>query len=114
VGQGTLGVEVRAADKHLLEAFQALDDPAARAEALAERAFLRRLGADCHTPVAGLARHAGATVEMDGLVSSLDGRTVIRGKTGGPASQAEMVGEKLADELLARGARALLDEGDGR
>jgi hydroxymethylbilane synthase len=64
--------------------------------------------------VAGLARHAGVTVEMDGLVSSLDGRTVIRGKASGAADRAEAVGERLADELLARGARTLLDEGAGR
>jgi len=113
VGQGILGVEMRAADQHLLQVFQALDDGAARAEALAERAFLRRLGAGCHTPVAGLARHAGATVEMDGLVSSPDGRTVIRGKTRGAMERAAAVGESLADQLLARGARRLLDGGGG-
>jgi hydroxymethylbilane synthase len=113
VGQGMLGVEMRAGDQHLLEVFRALDDASARAEALAERAFLRRLGAGCHTPVAGLARYAGATVEMDGLVSSHDGRTVIRGKTRGATDRAEAVGESLADELLARGARRLLDEGGG-
>jgi len=113
VGQGMLGVEIRAGDQHLLEVFRALDDPSARAEALAERAFLRRLGAGCHTPVAGLARYAGATVEMDGLVSSHDGRTVIRGKTRGATDRTEAVGESLADELLARGAQRLLDEGGG-
>jgi len=113
VGQGILGVEMRAADQHLPQVFQALDDGAARAEALAERAFLRRLGAGCHTPVAGLARHAGATVEMDGLVSSPDGRIVIRGKTRGAMERAAAVGESLADQLLARGARRLLDGGGG-
>jgi hydroxymethylbilane synthase len=113
VGQGILGVEMRAADQHLLQVFQALDDGAARAEALAERAFLRRLGAGCHTPVAGLARYAGATVEMDGLVSSPDGRIVIRGKTRGAMERAAAVGESLADQLLARGARRLLDGGGG-
>jgi hydroxymethylbilane synthase len=111
VGQGILGVEVRAVDQPVLETLSSLDDVAARAEALAERAFLRRLGAGCHTPVAGLARLTGATVEMDGLVSSLDGRTVIRGRAGGPANRAEAVGESLAEDLLSRGARAILDEG---
>jgi hydroxymethylbilane synthase len=111
VGQGILGVEVRVVDQPVLEALSSLDDAAARAEALAERAFLRRLGAGCHTPVAGLARLARATVEMDGLVSSLDGRTVIRGRAGGPANRAEAVGESLAEDLLSRGARAILDEG---
>jgi len=113
VGQGMLGVEARVADRRVLEALQGLDDVTARAEALAERAFLRRLGADCHTPVAGLARHAGAVVEMDGLVSSLDGRTMIRSRASGVAGRAEAVGESLADDLLTRGARALLDEGGG-
>jgi hydroxymethylbilane synthase len=111
VGQGILGVEVRAVDQLVLETLSSLDDAAARTEALAERAFLRRLGAGCHTPVAGLARLTGATVEMDGLVSSLDGRTVIRGRAGGPANRAEAVGESLAEDLLSRGARAILDEG---
>ena len=111
VGQGILGVEVRAADQPILEALGGLDDAAARAEALAERAFLRCLSAGCHTPVAGLARLAGATIEMDGLVSSLDGRTVIRGRAGGPATRPEAVGESLAGDLLSRGARAILDEG---
>ena len=83
--------------------------PRTRTEALAERAFLRRLGADCHTPVAGHARHAGAIVEMTGVVASLDGATVLRSTASGAMGQAEAVGERLADELLARGARALLD-----
>lgn len=111
VGQGILGVEVRVADQSVADALHHLDDAAARAEALAERAFLRRLGAGCHTPVAGLARLTGASVEMDGLVSSLDGRTVIRGRRDGPASRAEAVGESLAEDLLSRGAQAILDAG---
>ena len=111
VGQGILGVEARAADRSLLEALRSLDDAATRAEALAERAFLRRLGAGCHTPVAGLARLSGAALDMDGLVSSLDGRTVIRGRAGGSANHPEALGESLADDLLSRGARAILDAG---
>lgn len=113
VGQGILGVEVRVADRHVREALRSVDDAGARAEALTERAFLRRLGAGCHTPVAGLARYAGTAVEMDGLVSSPDGRMVIRGRVSGAAGRAEAVGESLADDLLARGARALLDAGGG-
>jgi hydroxymethylbilane synthase len=48
---------------------------------------------------------------MDGLVSSLDGRMVIRGRAGGPVNRAEAVGESLAEDLLSRGARAILNEG---
>jgi len=109
VGQGILGVEARATDRAVLEALQGIDDPTARAEALAERAFLRRLGAGCHTPVAGLAQVRDSALEIDGLVSSVDGRTVIRGRASGVAADPESVGERLADNLLARGARAFLE-----
>ena len=109
VGQGILGVEARATDRAVLEALQGIDDATARAEALAERAFLRRLGAGCHTPVAGLAQVRDSALEIDGLVSSVDGRTVIRGRASGVAADPESVGERLADDLLARGARAFLE-----
>jgi hydroxymethylbilane synthase len=109
VGQGILGVEARVADRAVLEALQGLDDASARAEALAERAFLRRLGAGCHTPVAGLAQVRDSALEMAGLVSSADGRTVIRGLAAGVPAYPESVGERLADDLLARGARAFLE-----
>ena len=43
------------------------------------------------------------------LVASRDGATVLRSSVGGLASSAEALGEKLADDLLARGARPLLE-----
>ncbi len=109
VGQGILGVEARATDRAVLEVLQGIDDATARAEALSERAFLRRLGAGCHTPVAGLAQVRDSALEIEGLVSSVDGRTVIRGRASGFAADPESVGERLADDLLARGARAFLE-----
>ena len=75
-------------------------------EALAERAFLRGLAAGCHTPVAGYACTEASALTLTGLVASLDGRTVIRSAVSGPSSAAEALGQKLAEELLARGARA--------
>lgn len=112
VGQGILGVEARTADAEVLEALRGVDHAATRMQALAERAFLRRLGAGCHTPVAGHARLDGDTISMAGLVASADGVTVLTGEVSGPRSLAEALGERLADDLLARGARALLDAGD--
>ncbi|MFI5327117.1 MAG: hydroxymethylbilane synthase, partial [Candidatus Rokuibacteriota bacterium] len=42
---------------------------------MAERAFLARLGAGCHTPVAAHARLDGPTLVLTGVVSSPDGAT---------------------------------------
>ncbi len=113
-GQGILGVEVREDDREARELVGRLDDTRTKMEALAERAFLHRLGAGCHTPVAGHARLDGDALSLTGLVASQDGATVLRSSIGGLASSAEALGSKLADELLARGARGLLDAGGER
>jgi hydroxymethylbilane synthase len=109
VGQGILAVEAREADREVLELLKRLDDTRSRSEALAERAFLDRLGADCHTPVAGHARHDGAALTLTGVVASLDGATVLRWQASGGLREAERLGTAVAEELLARGAKALLD-----
>lgn len=114
VGQGILAVESRAADRELLGLLARVDDPATRAQAEAERAFLRHLGASCHTPVAAHARLLNGELVLDGLVASLDGKKVLRGRTTGAVASAELVGQKLAEELLARGARGILAEIEGQ
>ena len=114
VGQGVLAVEAREADREVLELLGRLDDTRTRSEALAERSFLRRLGADCHTPVAGHARTDEQALTLSGVVASLDGATVLRARASAPALDAERLGRVVAEELLARGARTLLDaHGDG-
>jgi hydroxymethylbilane synthase len=114
VGQGILAVEAREADREALELLDRLDDTRSRSEALAERAFLQGLGADCHTPMAGHARLDGTALTLTGVVASLDGRTVLRDRSVGPARDAERLGASLAEALLAKGAKALLDASRGR
>jgi hydroxymethylbilane synthase len=113
VGQGILAVEAREADREVLELLGRLDDTRCRSQALAERAFLDRLGADCHTPVAGHARHDGAVLVLTGIVASLDGVTVLRASVAGPPREAERLGTAVAEELLGKGAKALLDASRG-
>ncbi len=113
VGQGILAIEAREADREVLELLGRLDDTRSRSEALAERAFLERLAADCHTPVAGHARHEGAALVLTGVVASLDGLTVLRSRASGAPGEAARLGTAVAEELLARGAKALLDASRG-
>jgi hydroxymethylbilane synthase len=107
-GQGILGVEVREDDQEARRVIARLDDGRTRTEALAERAFLARLGAGCHTPVAGHARREGDVMTVTGFVASPDGATLLRSSVAGAASSAEALGRRLAEELLARGARQVL------
>ena len=108
-GQGILGVEARADDRRVLELLRRVDHTETRIQAEAERAFLLRLGAGCHTAVAGLARLDAGVLGLTGLIASVDGETVLAASLSGAPAAAEELGAKLADELLSRGARAILD-----
>jgi hydroxymethylbilane synthase len=104
VGQGVIAVEARADDRATLALLARADDAPTRACALAERAYLARLGASCHTPMAAHARLDGRTLRMSAVVASEDGRQVLRATATAPAAEAERLGRGLADTLLAQGA----------
>lgn len=116
VAQGTLAIECRAADARTLALLAPLDDGPARAAALAERAFLRRLEGGCQVPIAAYAtpEAASAVLRLRGLVGALDGATVIRGEQVGPSEDAEVLGLALAEQLLAQGAAEILSALTGR
>lgn len=56
-GQGIIGIETRKNDLTMQRVVQTIDDPNTHLCALAEREFLRLLGADCSTPVGVYAAH---------------------------------------------------------
>lgn len=107
VGQGVIAVQARSDDTGTLALLAAVDDPATRVCALAERAYLARLGASCNTPMAAHARLDGGAVRMSAIVASEDGRQVLRASATAPAAGAEKLGRTLADTLLARGAAGI-------
>jgi hydroxymethylbilane synthase len=111
IGQGALAIELRERDLagHVGAAVRHLDHAETRAAVLAERAFLRRLGGDCQTPVAAHAVIDAGRLALRAVVASADGARSVRGETGGDALRAEVLGAALAEDLLARGARAILD-----
>jgi hydroxymethylbilane synthase len=107
VGQGILALEARIDDRTTLDHLTALDDPATRACALAERAYLARLGASCNTPMAAHARLQLGSVRLTGIVASEDGRRLLRASATGLAAEALELGRGLAEALLAQGAAAI-------
>lgn len=108
VGQGVLALEAREDDAHVRAALRALDDGTTHACAVAERAFLARLGASCVTPVAAHAAVDAGTLTMHALVISEDGRQVLRESGSAAPADAEGLGRKLADGLLGQGAASLV------
>jgi hydroxymethylbilane synthase len=107
IGQGALAVETRR--DQTVGLFDTLNHPASAVAVDAERAFLRRVGGSCRTPLAAYARVEGAELRMEALIAAVDGREIIRGNLNGRLQDAESLGQKLADEILERGGRRILD-----
>jgi hydroxymethylbilane synthase len=110
-GQGALAVEVRIDDEDVQELAARIDAPEVGAQVRAERAFLFELGADCHVPVAAYATRHGSQLRLRAIVLSPDGRQRVEGSAEGEIAAPETLGVTLGRELLARGARRILERG---
>lgn len=110
VGQGALGLEVRKDDHVTHEAISFLNHPQTWVEVIAERAFLKRLGGGCQLPIAAYGVKKDDNLTLSGLLGSLDGTALIRNEVSGHSKDAESLGVLLAERLLAKGGRAILDE----
>ena len=113
VGQGALAVQVRSDDAETLALVATTDDPATRVAVTAERAFERRLGAGCMAAIGAygtlsVGGHADRTpLLLRGLVGQ-PGR-ILRAEMEGVASEADMLGVRLAEFLIGQGAAELLE-----
>ena len=109
IGQGALCIETRRDDPRIADIVGRLEHPGTRCTVAGERALLKRLGGSCQIPVAGYAAADGDRLTIDGLVADLDGDPYIRERIDGTVDQAETLGRQLADRLLERGGRTILD-----
>jgi hydroxymethylbilane synthase len=101
-GQGALALEARPGRV----AVGALIDPGATACVLAERELTRALGASCNTPVGAFATVVnGGELELTGWVGRADGSAWVSDRLRG---EAEGLGARVAERLLAVGAAELL------
>ncbi|KAI8918318.1 porphobilinogen deaminase, dipyromethane cofactor binding domain-containing protein [Powellomyces hirtus] len=122
VGQGALGIECRAADAATLDILASLDHTETRLRCTAERAFMHFLEGGCSVPLGVWTELDPEThaLRIEGNVSKVDGSVEIKDEvavTLDPSAShlahlvaAEQLGERLAQALVDRGAREILDE----
>jgi hydroxymethylbilane synthase len=111
-GQGALMLECRTDHRAAVGAATRIVDRATLRCVTAERALVRALDADCHTPVG-----AHATLQPDGrmrlraFVGRVDGSASLTDeleRDGTAPGDADALGEAVAQRLLAAGARDVL------
>jgi hydroxymethylbilane synthase len=110
IGQGALGIEIRSGDPDTRESVSFLNDRDTAFAVRAERGFLKRLEGGCQVPIASHGRTEGDRIFLQGMVGRPDGSEIIRGSATGSVSGPEALGVSLAEELLDRGARTILNE----
>jgi len=108
VGQGALGIECRSDDLEIKALLAPLKHAESELCVKAERAMNHRLHGGCQVPIAGYATLNGDKITLQGLVASVDGKTVLKSNLSGPSDQPEVLGVAVADALLKQGAGPLL------
>lgn len=101
--QGILGIQARAEDAEItgmiLPAISVTDS---ELSAAAERAFVRRIGADCGSPDTAYSWIEDGVMHITGLRYDPVGDIILRDSISGAASDAEVLGTELAEMLLSR------------
>jgi len=108
-GQGSLGIEIREGDQDIENLVRVLDDPDSHTCIDAERALLAGLGGGCQVPIGVLAGIDGGQVSIKAGVFSLDGKKAVRDEISGNRVDAQKLGRQLANRLLKKGAKEILD-----
>lgn len=104
--QGAIGIETRSDDNHVRRLMHAISAANTFRAVTVERLFLKRLTADCHSPVAALATIDGATVHLRAEILLPDGSESVSGESSfdtGDVSAPVI----LADKLLGKASDEL-------
>ncbi|UCH53891.1 MAG: hydroxymethylbilane synthase [Pseudomonadota bacterium] len=110
VGQGAVCIEARSDDGQTNALLAPLEHATTRICVSAERAMNAALEGGCQVPIGGYAVLERDQLYLRGLVGDPDGSQVIRGEIRGAPAEADGIGQALAEDLLARGARRILDK----
>ena len=110
VGQGIMSLQVRKEDAEKCPYLKKISDPKAEIAASVERAMLFRLNGNCHSAIAGYCSFLSDTrVQMCGIVYNPETgdflKSVIESDV---AADIENLGTRVADDLIAQGARDLI------
>ena len=108
VGQGALGIEIRADRADLFTILAPLNHTASELCVEAERAFSRALAGSCTVPLGAYATMANDEISITGFVASVDGKQMLRETVVGKCNSPEALGLALARKLVEQGADKIL------
>jgi hydroxymethylbilane synthase len=108
VGQGALGIEISSSRPDLIAVLAPLNHADTQVCVEAERGMSRTLAGSCTVPLGAYATCEGENIRITGFVASVDGQQMLVETATGNRQQAEALGQKLAAQLIAKGADKIL------
>lgn len=110
IGQGAIGIEIRLDDAPVRRLVEELNDGQTATRVRAERALNEALQGGCQVPIAGYSEISHGVIVLRALVGRPDGSEMVQGVISGRPEDAVELGQVLAEDLLSRGAKQILDE----
>jgi hydroxymethylbilane synthase len=110
VGQGALGIEIKANDHEISSLIKPLIHQKTQIEVNAERALNTTLQGGCSVAIGAFATSEDSKLTLSGMVGNVDSGEIIRVQETGETSKPTDLGIRAAKKLLSLGARELLNE----
>src|SRR5262249_14263387 len=101
--------QIRADDSSTRAIFAPLAHRETMVATSAERAFLGALEGGCQVPIGALGALSGSGAVLHGFIGDVRGERVLRGEIALDATEPELSGIRLANELRHRGASEILE-----
>lgn len=108
MGQGALAIECRKEDTELINMLQTIHDEDTARAVTTERLFLDAFHEGEQAPIGGYAFVENETIYLRGMVTSLDGQTLLQHEMSGTDPQT--IATELANHLIERGALDIIEQ----
>ena len=106
--QGTIAVQVRAADRETRALVSRADHEPTRATTTAERLLLHALHGGCRVPLGALAQLVRDRLTLRARLLDAKGSIALSSSASGSAADVQGIAQQVADDLLAQGAADIL------
>ena len=106
--QGAIMEVAREEDNDLIKQLKQLNDQLTKVCTEVERGFLRELEGGCSAPIGALAQISGSTIQLKGLLSSLDGQHLISLEEETDIATSLDFGAQCARKLLKAGGSDIM------
>lgn len=107
--QGAIAIQTRTEDKEVNDLVRPAHHEATGLLVSAERRVLARLHPGCHAPVGAFAQMDGSHMILTAFAADPSGNPFLKEEIGGPAADALQYAEQIAEMLVSKGAKEILE-----